>query len=90
MSDEQSIRDEIAMILATWRDGGVAEEWSVDMYREPADLILASPVIRRIQAEAWDEGVRFDRCVCAAWDEGECACGRWGTVPKNPYRGETA
>lgn len=58
MSNEQSIRDEVAMILATWRDGAAVEEWVVDMYREPADLILASPVIRRIQAEARAEGIR--------------------------------
>lgn len=59
MSDEQSIRDEIADEISgvVTGEGYYSTAIGVDAAQEAADLILASPVIRRIQAEAWD------RCV---------------------------
>lgn len=64
---------------------------------EAADLLLASPVIRRIQAEAWDAGHKTrwrrgpDSCHCEAWSRSECACGKYGTgellsLKENPHR----
>lgn len=51
---------------------------------------------RRVTAEkAWDEGHRTpqargdDGCMCGAWNEDECGCGKYGTGPiitPNPYR----
>lgn len=51
---------------------------------EIADAILTSPVIRRIQAEAWDEGMAYG----VNYDAGD-----YEVAPEpieNPYRGETA
>lgn len=51
---EQSIRDEIADEIAgvVTGQGYYSMTIGIDAAREAADLILASPVIRRIQAEA--------------------------------------
>ena len=49
MSDEQSIRDELVQILAQKR---IHTNESLGKQGADADAILASPVIRRIQAEA--------------------------------------
>lgn len=49
------------------------------------------------QAEAWEEGHRHrprrgpSGCTCAAWSEGECACGQFGngelwSLGDNPYK----
>jgi hypothetical protein len=72
-----------------WNDGlGI---WG-DSVAEVFDRWLAG-----VRAEAWDEGHKHrqrlgaDDCHCAAWSEGECACGLYGTGPllsltDNPYR----
>ncbi len=54
MSDEQSIRDEIADEIAgvVTGEGYYSMTIGIGAAREAADLLLASPVIRRIQAEA--------------------------------------
>ena len=80
MNDEQSIRDELVQILAQKR---IHTNESLGRQGADADAILASPVIRRIQAEAWD------RCV------GEMPIDPdWKNFygDNNPYieRGETA
>ncbi len=53
---------------------------------------------REVAAKAWDEGHRHpqrrdpdDGCRCGAWNEGECACGLYGSgrllsLDDNPYR----
>lgn len=54
-----------------------------------------SQIVRGLQAKAWKEGHRTpvqrgpSGCRCGAWDEGECACGKYGTgkiLTPNPYR----
>lgn len=57
MSDEQSIRDEIADEIAgvVTGKGYYSMVIGIDAAHEAADQILASPVIRRIQAEALRE-----------------------------------
>lgn len=54
MSDEQSIRGEIADEIAgvVTGEGYYSTTIGIDAARDAADLLLASPVIRRIQAEA--------------------------------------
>lgn len=72
MSNEQSIRDELAQVIAV---GDGARGYMVLADDElMADVILASPVIRRIQAEAWYKGHSagvFDK--------------QYGTGTRNPY-----
>lgn len=73
------------------------------VHRLIAERLLASDWLAAresaARAEAWDEGHRHrqrrgpDECQCAAWSEGECACGRYGTgalvsLADNPYRSE--
>lgn len=57
MSDEQSIRDEIADEIAgvVTGEGYYSTTIGIDAAQEAADAIM--PLVRRIQAEAWD------RCV---------------------------
>lgn len=73
MTDEQSIRDKFVDViddeLQKWGEGSPSP-YAV------ADSILASPVIRRIQAEVWTEGFRAGRNADHNSD--------WW--PRNPYR----
>lgn len=81
---ESEIRDELVQILAQKR---MHTNESLGKQGAAADLILASPVIRRIQAEAWDEG------VAKARESYECDYhDPWKRLGDNPYieRGETA
>jgi len=66
--------------------------------QDAARAVLASPVFRRIQAEAWNEGYIAaewndeEVCKCSAWNDGECACGNYGNghqIKRNPYRDAT-
>lgn len=89
MSNEQSIRDELADEIAgvVTGEGYYSMTIGIHAAQEAADLILASPVIRRIQAEAWDEG------VAKAQESYECDYhDPWKRLGDNPYieRGETA
>lgn len=87
MSDK-SIRDELMQTILD----------AIDARQIIHNAILASPVFRRIQAEAWDEGyvaaIWNDEavCKCSAWNDGECACGNYGNghqIKRNPYRDAT-
>lgn len=59
---------------------------------EAAAVVL--PLLDEYMAQAWDEGHRTyrqrgpDGCQCAAYSEGECGCGLYGTniITPNPYR----
>lgn len=55
MSNEQSIRDELFQI---WEEYGTSIESDSSEGHEMVDAILASPVIRRIQAEALREAAK--------------------------------
>ena len=55
--------------------------------------------LEAVAADIWDQGHQTrvqrgpDECTCNAWNEGECACGNYGTGPistPNPYRNERA
>ena len=81
MSDEQSIRDELAQALDEIESGWLTGEARLPYPPEVAEDLLRHPVIRRIQAEAWD------RCV------GEMPIDPdWKNFygDNNPHRGETA
>lgn len=83
MSNEQSIRDEAAEWIAGLISGnGFGDDYVDDEVKQWADDLLASPVIRRIQAEAWDAGY-----VDGATDGFNRS---QGNTKPNPYRGETA
>lgn len=62
MSEQQSIRDELAAATHAWRDhaidGTPLGERPICNCYDYADYLLASPVIRRIQAEAIREATR--------------------------------
>lgn len=47
--------------------------------REGSSLLLDA------KAKAWDEGARSNQCHCAAYSDGECACGSY-PGDGNPYR----
>jgi len=79
-----------------WRDL-LRDWWDED---ETASVESCFPIVARLLIAAWDEGHRKrqrrgpDDCQCAAWSEGECACGRYGSGPlvslaDNPYRETT-
>lgn len=85
--DEQSIRDELAQAVAEAVDdscaGGGAGLEADELERvtqHVTGLLLAHPVIRRIQAEAWFEGAR------AQWLYGPKSIPN--EYKKNPYREE--
>lgn len=67
MTDEQIIRDELVQILAQKR---MHTNESLGKQGADADAILASPVIRRIQAEALREAAAADDFF-AAYVDGE-------------------
>ena len=86
MSNEQSIRDVAAEWIAGLISGnGFGDDYVDDEVKRWADELLASPVIRRIQAEAWDEG--FEKATDLT---GEDFWSDTWSDDHNPYRGETA
>jgi ArsR family metal-binding transcriptional regulator len=84
----RDIREELAKVIRENRsiakvmgDGYVSVMQAGD--EEIADAILASPLLRRIRAEAWDEG--FDKGHYVNAEESrDCGCNT------NPYREEEA
>lgn len=81
MSNEQSIRDEAAEWIAGLISGnGFGDDYVDDEVKQWADDLLASPVIRRIQTEAWEQGAD---ATCAAY-----AVVSTRGYTTNPYRGE--
>jgi len=74
MSNEQSIRDELVD-----RINAELDKWGEGSPSPYAVADAISPVIRRIQAEAWDQAVEEQRLLAPAHE---------AEVPRNPYRGE--
>lgn len=84
--DQKSIRDELAQVIHLYWDSPVCKQENpphVEHIKQ-ADAILASPVIRRLQAEAWEEGKRsgYENVARDMWDDGEALT--------NPYREKDA
>lgn len=77
MSEQQSIREEMSETLFRFYDHGTQPNALVE-----ADALLASPVIRRIQAEAWAVGFND------ATDEAHTAHEEYPARHENPYRDE--
>ena len=85
MTDEQSVRDEIADEISgiTVGSGYYSTTIGIDAAQEAADAIM--PLIRRIQAEAWDAG--FEKATDLT---GEDFWSDTWSDDHNPYRGGTA
>jgi hypothetical protein len=87
MTDEQSIRDELAQVIfeRSHTPNDALNLWDGDI-NKIVDALLASPVIRRIQAEAWTEGHAAGRDYQGdGWNSDA-----HDPEADNPYRGETA